>query len=64
MDISQIHLTSRDEKSFFLKEVIEKLEIQKEEKSLYFFSMEILDDDDFEKFFQKIVSQIPQKITI
>lgn len=60
-DIS-LKLHSRDEKSLFLTKVIEELEIKKEEKSLYLFSMEILDDSDFEVFFQKILSQIPQKI--
>ncbi|PID84396.1 hypothetical protein CSB09_01125 [Candidatus Gracilibacteria bacterium] len=59
-----LQLHSRDEKTFFLTQIIEELEIKKEEKSLYLFSMNILDDNDFDIFFQKIVSQVPQKITI
>ncbi|RAL55360.1 hypothetical protein BLM37_03875 [Candidatus Gracilibacteria bacterium GN02-873] len=49
--------SSREEKTFILKEIIQNLQIRNEEKDLYFFSMEILDNESFEKFFQKIMSE-------
>ena len=49
--------SSREEKTFVLKEIIQNLQIRNEEKDLYFFSMEILDNESFEKFFQKIMSE-------
>ncbi len=50
-------VSSREEKTFVLKEIIQNLQIRNEEKDLYFFSMEILDNESFEKFFQKIMSE-------
>jgi hypothetical protein len=50
--------SSREEKTLFLKEVLGKLEISREEKDLYFFSLEILDDSSFEIFFKNIKAQI------
>ena len=49
--------SSREEKTFVLKEIIQNLQIRNEEKDLYFFSMEILDNESFEEFFQKIMSE-------
>lgn len=56
--------SSREEKTFILKEIIQNLKIQTEEKDLYFFSMELLDNDDFDRFFQKIISEFPPKNTV
>ncbi len=53
--------SSRSDKTFVLQEIINNLEIWKEEKDLYFFSMEILDDNNFEKFFNKIIQEFSLK---
>lgn len=55
--------SSRKDKAFYLKEVIQKLRIEKEEKELYILSLEVLEDKEFEIFFRKIVSQIGEKNT-
>lgn len=60
MDFSR---TPRSEKMSILKGIIENLEIRNEEKELYFFSMEILDDGNFEKFFQKIMNDFSLQST-
>ena len=51
---------SRKEKETFLKEVIKKFSISETEKEIYSISIEILDENDFSVFFDKIVSQIPE----
>lgn len=50
-------MASRSEKTSILKWIIQNLQIRNEEKDLYCFSMEILDNDNFEKFFQKIMKE-------
>ncbi len=50
--------SSRKLKFFFLTEIIYKLNIHKEEKDLYIFCLEILEDKEFNIFFQKIYSQV------
>lgn len=50
---------SRKEKETFLREIITKLSISETEKEIYKISIEILDDTDFLKFFERITSQIP-----
>lgn len=49
---------SRKEKETFLKEIITKLSISETEKEIYTISLEILEDRDFTKFFDGIVSQV------
>lgn len=52
----EIFATSREEKTLILKEIIGNLWIGETEKDLYIFSMEILGNEDFDRFFEKIVS--------
>lgn len=54
MDFSS---SSRAEKISILEGVIENLQIRNEEKDLYFFSMQLLDNSSFETFFQKIMKE-------
>lgn len=54
-------ISSREQKNITLSEIIKKLNISDEEKELYILSMSVLDDSDFERFYQKIVVQIEQK---
>lgn len=49
--------SSREEKTVVLREIIGELRIQPAEKDLYYFSMEILNNQDFDVFFQKIISE-------
>lgn len=58
MDFS---VSSRSDKTYVLEEIINNLHIGKEEKELYLFSMEILDDDNFERFFRKIMNDFSEK---
>lgn len=57
MDFS---LASREDKLVILREIINALPIRNEEKDLYFFSMDLLDNNDFEKFFNKIVNNFSE----
>jgi hypothetical protein len=50
--------TSREEKNTLLIEIIKKLNISREEKDLYILSIEILDEQDFSKFYENITKQI------
>ncbi len=52
--------SSREEKIFFLKEVIIKLNISSSEKEIYLLCLEVLDDNSFNDFFVKIFSQITE----
>ena len=54
---------SRKEKEQFLKEVIKKLSISETEKELYLISLEILEEKDFNTFFDKIHSQLSSEDT-
>ncbi len=54
MDIFGIHFSKREEKKQVLVEIISSLDMKPEEKDLYIFSMDILDDKDFEDFFGKM----------
>lgn len=58
MQFFGIELSSRAEKSETLKRIIESLQIWREEKDLYIISLDILNDTDFNVFFDTIVSQI------
>ena len=49
--------SSREEKTVVLREIIGELRIQPAEKDLYYFSMETLNNQDFDVFFQKIISE-------
>ena len=51
---------SRKEKEIFLKEIIQKLSITQPEKDIYFICIEILEEDAFENFFEKISNKIPE----
>ncbi|GAB0175269.1 MAG: hypothetical protein HHAS10_11480 [Candidatus Altimarinota bacterium] len=55
---------SRKEKELFLKEVIGKLSISETEKEIYSISLEILEDNDFMVFFEKIISQIENEANL
>lgn len=50
--------SSRESKHTFLREVIEKLSIHTEEKELYFLSLEVLEEREFNNFFEQIYSQV------
>lgn len=50
--------SSRESKKNFLQEIIEKLSIQSEEKELYMLSLEVLEDSDFNTFFEQVHSQV------
>ena len=58
MQFFWITLKTRGEKSETLKRVIKSLNIWSEEKDLYIFSLDILNDTDFSIFFDRIMSQI------
>lgn len=58
MNFFWIVLKNRDEKSETLKKVIESLSIWPEEKDLYLLSLDILSDNDFSIFFDRLMSQI------
>lgn len=49
--------SSRSDKEVTLIEIIRKLSISDSEKDLYILSLGILDDMDFDNFYQKITSQ-------
>ena len=50
-------LTSRSTKEALLKEILQKISITDPEKDMYILSFEILEDEDFEKFYTNITSQ-------
>jgi hypothetical protein len=58
MQFFGIDFFSRNEKSETLKRIIESLQIWREEKDLYIVSLDILNDSDFNVFFDSIVGQI------
>lgn len=58
MQFFGITLESRGEKSKTLQKVIESLNIWVEEKDLYVLSLEILNDTDFNHFFNTLMTQI------
>lgn len=49
---------SRSEKEIFLKEIIQKLNITEPEKDIYSICIEVLEERDFETFFEKIFNQL------
>lgn len=51
-------MSSRAEKTHILREIIQNLNINSEEKDLYSFSLDILDNENFNLFFQKIMSDV------
>ena len=60
MIINSMHSSifhSRKEKEIFMREVIQKLHISIPEKEMYSLCIEVLEDDNFEIFFLKIVEQ-------
>lgn len=48
--------SSRKEKEDVLKNIIKQLSISQSEKDIYILSLEILDSEDFDVFYKKIVS--------
>lgn len=56
-----IFASSRKEKTLILQKIIQNLDILEEEKDLYYFSMEILDGESFNSFFEKIISEVSHK---
>ncbi len=63
MQFFGIVLETRVEKSETLKQVIRSLNIWPEEKDLYLLSLEILNDRDFNLFFNNLIKQIhPSKL--
>lgn len=55
---------SRKEKEFFLKEIINKLNVIEPEKDIYILCIDILDDDEFEIFFIKILKHMERSSEI
>jgi hypothetical protein len=53
-----ISLSWRKKKEKFLQEVIKNLRIEDEEKDIYFLSLEVLEEDEFNTFYEKIRVQI------
>lgn len=53
-----VSFSSREEKREVLLQIIQTLPVSREEKDLYLFSMDILDDADFFQFFEKIVQDL------
>jgi hypothetical protein len=58
MNLFQFPISSRQQKKKLLLEVIETLPIKTAEKDLSIFSMDILSDEDFNTFFEKITGEI------
>lgn len=48
---------TRKEKELFLKEVLQKLSISHVEMEIYILSLEVLEEEDLDIFFQKITQQ-------
>lgn len=63
MQFFWITLETRYEKSQTLLKVIESLSIWKEEKDLYIVSLEILNDSDFNQFFNTLMNQVKNSTT-
>jgi hypothetical protein len=63
MQFFWIDLFSRNEKSETLKKIIESLQIWREEKDLYIVSLDVLNDSDFNIFFESIIWQIDTNIS-
>ncbi len=53
-------ISSRKDKETFLITILEKLNIDKNERDLYILSLEILDENEFTLFFDKIIEQVTQ----
>lgn len=53
-----VSFSSRKEKREVLLQIIYTLPVSNEEKELYIFSMDILDDSEFFQFFEKITQDI------
>lgn len=51
---------TRDEKVFFLKNIISKLNISPSEKEIYLLCIDVLDESAFNNFFIKMFSQISE----
>jgi hypothetical protein len=58
--IHRLDFPSRESKNIFLKKIINELKITIDEKELYNLSIEILDDDNFEIFFSRILTQVSE----
>lgn len=63
MQFFWITLETRYEKSQTLLRVIESLSIWTEEKDLYIVSLEILNDTDFNHFFNTLMNQVKNSAT-
>lgn len=55
MDVSKVFTYPRKEKKLLLQTVIHGMDIAREEKELYIFSMNVLDNGDFDAFFERII---------
>ncbi len=53
-------IKTRKDKELFLIKIFSKLDIDQNEKEIYLLSIEILDDWDFNNFFDKIYKQVIQ----
>jgi hypothetical protein len=51
-------IKTRKEKEKILQEIISKLSISSIEQDIYILSLEVLEDDGFDDFYQKITQQI------
>jgi len=56
--------SSRESKKTFLNKIISKLSIHWEEKELYILCLEVLENKEFDIFFEKIFSQVSQNENI
>lgn len=55
MNFSEILTYPRKEKKLLLQSIIYWMDIVHEEKELYLFSMNVLDNNDFDVFFERIM---------
>jgi hypothetical protein len=55
-----VWISSRKDKETFLITILEKLNIDENERDLYILSIEILDDNEFTIFFDRIVEQVTE----
>ena len=54
-------ISTREQKKQVLSDIIKKLNISDEEKELYILSIGVLDDSDFQNFYDKILEQIEKQ---
>lgn len=58
MGIFWLHFSERETKKKILIEIIRSLDMESEEKDLSIFSMDLLDEDDFNTFFENTTAML------